>query len=284
MYFNYKNGVGATFDELSVNNINYGTDSGSVPQNTGTFFPHEYYTLLSSEHSSKGPWTIDVWDPYEEAAGTLDSWCITFRYTPRASSSSSDSGSTSSSTPSVPECHATKPATPTITGHKVLSNNSVILEFNGPSENLTRYDLLFGTSKDNLRYGAIDIARKNDRKLLVNHLRPNTKYYFRLVAVNDCLPGEYSSIYEVSLGTPSTPNLFGSSLPVFDQIVSQENNNVSDSAPFLNTTVTQAITPTSTPTAIPQRKTDTVAPAPKANILNNLFQKIISFFGHLFGK
>ena len=118
------------------------------------------------------------------------------------SNQSSSSSSSSSSSPSAPACSKQAPnKAPWIYGAIPESSTSIRLYFTPSDEPVSRYVLVFGTKSGNYQYGLIDmgINERNQMTFLVDYLSPNTTYYFKIQAANDCAPGPWSN--EISAKT-----------------------------------------------------------------------------------
>ncbi|WKZ25554.1 MAG: fibronectin type III domain-containing protein [bacterium] len=79
-------------------------------------------------------------------------------------------------------------------------DRSIKLYFTDASGPLTHYSLEYGTKPGVYQYGNLNIGARGDgyKQYTVSNLRPNTRYYFRVKAVNDCAGGLWSDIKEAS--------------------------------------------------------------------------------------
>lgn len=103
----------------------------------------------------------------------------------------------------APNCSNTKPeASPWLISGSVKSNTSVILSYQDTSSSVTDYTVEYGTKPDTFDQSGIKIGGKNDRSVTIGSLIPNTVYYFRIRAGNDCAVGNWSNT--LSVKTTST--------------------------------------------------------------------------------
>jgi hypothetical protein len=102
------------------------------------------------------------------------------------SAPSSDSSSGSCSAPSPGKA-------PWLYAAVAKSSSSIELYFTNSGDPYDHYALEYGTSAGNYQWGATDIGGKGTRTYTVTSLNPNTTYYFRVRAGNDCATGEWSN-------------------------------------------------------------------------------------------
>ncbi|OGM09532.1 hypothetical protein A2159_00055 [Candidatus Woesebacteria bacterium RBG_13_34_9] len=94
------------------------------------------------------------------------------------------------SIPEPPQCTAQKPSAPTLTS-VVKTGTQAVLTWT--SVNLaTHYVISYGTSPTNLEYGVPNTGKVTT--YTIKSLNANSKYYFTVYAVNDCMPSEGSTI------------------------------------------------------------------------------------------
>lgn len=115
--------------------------------------------------------------------------------TPTPTSAPSTSSSSTSSSPGwrAPDCTATKPGSaPTIT--KIVSGeNSATLTWTKAKDPVTKYLIAYGTKSGSIEYGNPNVGDANTTSYTVKGLSGGTKYYFRVKAINDCMPGDFSN-------------------------------------------------------------------------------------------
>ena len=149
-----------------------------------------------------------------------------------ASSGSSSSSSNNSSSNSAPSCNKTPPGAkaPWLYGAITQDSGSILLYFTPADDPVEHYALEFGTKSGEYIWGATTIGGKETRTYLVKSLSPNTTYYFRVRAGNECAVGGWSNeISATTKGYISTNNL---------NIVSSELKPVITPQPEVTTTPT----------------------------------------------
>lgn len=116
------------------------------------------------------------------------------------SSNNSSSSDSSTSSPSAPSCDKTAPGgAPLLWGATSKGTDSILLQFGAASDPVEHYALEFGVESGNYIWGATTIGNQDTRDYLVDHLSPNTTYYFRIRAGNGCTAGDWSN--EISART-----------------------------------------------------------------------------------
>ncbi|MDD4382957.1 MAG: fibronectin type III domain-containing protein [Candidatus Shapirobacteria bacterium] len=113
--------------------------------------------------------------------------------TPTPTSSSSTSTSTTSTGWAAPACTATKPGSaPTIT-NTVNGDNSITLTWSKASNPFTHYLVAYGTSSGSIEYGNPNVGNADTTSYTIRGLSGGTRYYFKIKAINDCMPGDWSN-------------------------------------------------------------------------------------------
>ncbi|MEK9200756.1 MAG: fibronectin type III domain-containing protein [Patescibacteria group bacterium] len=102
--------------------------------------------------------------------------------------SSSNGGGTSGGG-SAPVCTSIKPGTPTLTSVEYKGTQAV-LHWTAVV-NATHYTIAYGDQPDSYQYGVPDTG--NVTTYTIGSLNPNTVYYFQVRAVNNCMPGDFST-------------------------------------------------------------------------------------------
>jgi len=131
-----------------------------------------------------------------ETSSTLVMTASTETPTPTSSPSSSDSSSSSTTASSgwaAPACTATKPASaPTITS-AIGGENSVTLTWSKAGNPVTKYLVAYGTKSGSIEYGNPNVGNADTTSYTIKGLSGGTKYYFKVKAINDCTPGDWSN-------------------------------------------------------------------------------------------
>ncbi|MDD3002864.1 MAG: fibronectin type III domain-containing protein, partial [Candidatus Shapirobacteria bacterium] len=137
-----------------------------------------------------------VWTRHFTKFVTFSSAVITPTPTPTptpTSSPSSTSTSTTSTGWAAPACTATKPGSaPTIT-NTVNGDNSITLTWSKASNPFTHYLVAYGTSSGSIEYGNPNVGNADTTSYTIKGLSGGTRYYFKIKAINDCMPGDWSN-------------------------------------------------------------------------------------------
>lgn len=119
--------------------------------------------------------------------------CTTSTPTPTPTPSSSTSSSTTSTGWAAPACTATKPGSaPTIT-NTVNGDNSITLTWSKAKDPFTHYLVAYGTSSGSIEYGNPNVGNADTTSYTIRGLSGGTRYYFKIKAINDCMPGDWSN-------------------------------------------------------------------------------------------
>lgn len=107
-------------------------------------------------------------------------------------------------------CTASRPGSAPILTQAVPHDKSVTLTWIEAQDPVTYYLVAYGTSQNEIEYGAPNIGGHGTTSFTVNELKNGVKYYFRVRAVNGCKPGKFSNklpaIPGTVLGTASGTN------------------------------------------------------------------------------
>mgnify|MGYP003043033551 FL=1 len=146
-----------------------------------------------------------------------------------------------------PGCEAGKPGSGSIiTKAERVSNTSIRLFFTKAMQPLTHYELSYGIKNEQgqVHYSfGTKISDPQAESVVIGDLDPQATYVFRLLPVNDCMPGIWSNAYPVTL----------------KPIPSAKPTPVAKATPTPTPAPTPTPTPTPKPTLIP---TPVVTPAP----------------------
>lgn len=138
-------------------------------------------------------------------------------------STSTDSTSTtstsSSSSSSGTSCSAQAPGGSAVKLYAALAESSskVTVYFTDASEPYEKYTLFYGIVSQKYIYSAQTIPKKT-RAFTVQDLSPNTTYYFRIMPLNGCAPGELSNEISATTTISSGQSFTGTSITAsFDE-------------------------------------------------------------------
>jgi len=120
--------------------------------------------------------------------------------TPTPINSTSTSNSSTNNQVSAPICNAGKPGSAPIIISATRGTNSVTLKWSKGDTPLTKYLVAYGTKSGSIQFGNPDVGGMDTTSYTIQGLSGGTRYYFRIKAINECMPGDFSN--EVS----SIPN------------------------------------------------------------------------------
>jgi hypothetical protein len=147
------------------------------------------------------------------------------------SSFTSTNSTTEASSGTVVSCSAAKPGNAPVLISAMSGKNGIVLTWSKAANPVTRYLIAYGTSSDTMQYGNPDAGGPETTSYTVKSLSGGTTYYFRVKAINDCMPGDFSNVMSaVSTGTqknttsPATGFALKSEIPgnLFDIVLSLE--------------------------------------------------------------
>lgn len=129
---------------------------------------------------------------------TTDWRQCSLRSTASSASSPTTSASTASSTTGL-TCSAAKPGgAPTILS-AVAGGNSITLFWSKATDPLTHYLIAYGTKSGSIQYGNPNVGGSGTTSYTVKRLSAGATYYFKIKAINDCLPGDFSNEVSASV-------------------------------------------------------------------------------------
>jgi hypothetical protein len=177
----------------------------TITQNTPTLTP----TLPPNATSTPTPTVTSTPTPTEPPIGGTSP-----TPTPEPTATTVASPTPTIKPPSIaspPNCTAAKPDAPVLTSIQ-RSGTTAILTWNGVSL-ATHYVISYGTSPDNFQYGVPNTG--NVTSYTIEKLDANTKYYFTVYAVNDCMPSEGSNVITSVAGiSTATGELPSTGIPI----------------------------------------------------------------------
>ncbi len=104
--------------------------------------------------------------------------------------STATAGTTSGSSAA---CTASKPGSAPTLLSASPGNNSVTLTWSKAAIPVTKYLVAYGTTSDVMQYGNPSVGGANTTFYTVGNLSGGTRYYFKVKAINDCMPGDFSN-------------------------------------------------------------------------------------------
>lgn len=155
-----------------------------------------YFSITST---NAGTDNINVTD--ETSGTTLISLGQVIFDPPQSQGSSSEpSVPTDTPTPS-PSCDNLLPGSaPQLISAEQSGLNRVILSWAPASDPVTYYLVAYGMSSGEYRYGNPNIGGHDSTSYTVGSLARNTTYYFVVMAVNGCMPGDFSNELSTTTG------------------------------------------------------------------------------------
>lgn len=165
-------------------NIGTGYDIGF--NNEDTSWP--LGTLDQDEQGSE--WDIGAFIYYDPVPGTSGS---------SGSSESSQNQSSSSADSNLSSCTTfTPPSAPDLYQINATGNNA-LLKFVPLTSHVTSYDIMYGFD-DNIDRFSVNVpygTATGSIAYTINHLSPQTGYFFKIRAKNDCQPGPWSNTIQI---------------------------------------------------------------------------------------
>ena len=123
---------------------------------------------------------------------------------------SSNTTSQGTSPPPAPGCGDQPPGAkaPWLYGATPEDGTSITLYSPPADDPINRYALAFGLKSGVIQFGQDNIGGQGTRTYLVQHLSPNTTYYFKILGANGCATGSWSNeISATTLGHITTGSL-----------------------------------------------------------------------------
>ncbi|MDD3003073.1 MAG: fibronectin type III domain-containing protein [Candidatus Shapirobacteria bacterium] len=93
----------------------------------------------------------------------------------------------------APACSATKPGSAPIITNTVNGSNSVTLTWSKAKDPLTKYLVAYGTSPGSIEFGNPNVGNADTTSYTIKGLSGGTRYYFKVKAINGCMPGDWSN-------------------------------------------------------------------------------------------
>jgi len=100
----------------------------------------------------------------------------------------------------TPRCTDVDPGSAPAITSVTTEGTQVTLSWSQAMEPVTHYTLAYGPTKEQLIYGAPNIGPAGTGSYTVDQLTAGQRYYFRIRAVNNCEPGDFSDTVSVVVG------------------------------------------------------------------------------------
>lgn len=100
----------------------------------------------------------------------------------------------------TPRCNDPDPGSAPAITSVTTEGTQVTLYWSPALDPVTHYTLAYGPTKEQLIYGAPNIGPKGTSSYIVDQLTSGQRYYFRIRAVNNCEPGDFSDTVSVIVG------------------------------------------------------------------------------------
>ena len=110
-----------------------------------------------------------------------------------SSSTSESKDSNSNSQAKAPTCDDAKPGSSPTLLSALPGINSVTLNWSKALDPVTHYLVAFGREHGTFEFGNPNIGNKDSTSYTVYGLSARTSYYFKVLAVNNCKPGDFSN-------------------------------------------------------------------------------------------
>jgi len=151
--------------------------------------------------------------------------------------------STTLSPTETPSCSDTAPGSaPYLRSAEVVGSSQVKLTWNPAADPVSSYLVSYGLKSANYIYGNIYIGGHDATSYTVSKLKAGTTYYFAIIAVNGCMPGNFSN--EMSAYVPG-----GNPQPI--TISPTENSPAASAAGVQNTITNTKLNISTFPSAAP---------------------------------
>ena len=125
--------------------------------------------------------------------------------TPPTTSTSAGDGGGGGGSASAPVCNDSKPGSAPTLLSASAGTNSVTLTWSKATNPVTKYLIAYGTTSEAMQYGNPSVGEANTTFYTVGSLLGGTTYYFKVKAINDCMPGDFSNVLSaVSTGAVIT--------------------------------------------------------------------------------
>lgn len=135
--------------------------------------------------------------------------------TPTTSSSNNSSPPIFTQQHDAPQCSATSPLSTPDLFKIITTKGSAKIIFTPINETITGYAVIYGFKKGDERFAATFNSINNnegEQSFTINKLNPNTTYYFKVTALNDCTSGPWSEWIPAKASGKKTINKYKTTL------------------------------------------------------------------------
>ena len=202
-------------------------------------------------------------------------------YNQGGSSSSPAGASAQAGGPSV--CTAGKPGSTPDLFQITTTSTTATLFFVPAKEPLTGYQISFGTNLNKLEYGTSFNSKyyPGVQKVTINLLKPSTKYYFKIAAVNDCMTGSWSKALLTRTTSGGKRTYYSSSQKVPEVMITGSTTTKTSKKATPTPEETSINAPKATITPVPTITRANTSSKPTANPFTTVWTQISNFFKSL---
>ena len=118
--------------------------------------------------------------------------------TPTPTPTSVTTTTTTSSTAASTVCTASKPGSAPSLTSALPGTNSVTLTWSKAAGPVTKYLIAYGLTSEIMLYGNPNAGGPDTTSTTIRGLSGGVTYYFRVKAINDCMPGDFSGAFSAS--------------------------------------------------------------------------------------
>lgn len=130
--------------------------------------------------------------------------------TPSSQPKAGSSTKTGYATPKVPSCRDAKPSSVPDLFQIDATGTQATLYFSPVTSNVNKYAVVYGHEPGQELFGT-EFAQGRSSGVLshtIGHLNPNTDYYFRVLPINGCMPGDWSNEMKIQTGNSEAVTKF----------------------------------------------------------------------------
>lgn len=184
--------------------------------------------------------------------------CTTYHYLVRSRDDASNINSSTeqsfttggcTTTSTVSSCTKDAPDEPEITSIQVEDKDSIILKIDEASGEVDEYEIKYGKSTENYEWEIDEIDEDDIDSYTIDELSPDTTYYFKVRAINECEKGDWSDAESAKTEkeevltnylADNTPTLTAPKTPVIENVIepivevtsTEDNGSTSENSPY----------------------------------------------------